>query len=277
MLQRIPPYRDPLVQLLADALIRGLEIYRKNATSDVLVEFECRLGTYSASRHNFTHPFATNTQTPAVLDTAASAAPFHFFSGVSQATFHALHEKLKKTAPAACVPSRSTATLFVHTAGTQRLEYAMNASCSEGQLLSGSEKERLFVHDVRCPAWAADFRVCVSRETRIPVKTWDLSTWQLFTPKVSRLRQRKSVRVGALLTVDLAVVRSFTDHSRIARPLGQQLQLPLISAPYLSHDVELEVNLEALHREVRRTRLVESTVWHTAQDVLKLIQFLTVK
>ncbi|RHW71371.1 mRNA capping enzyme [Trypanosoma brucei equiperdum] len=153
----------------------------------------------------------------------------------------------------------------------------MNASCSEGQLLSGSEKERLFVHDVRCPAWAADFRVCVSRETRIPVKTWDLSTWQLFTPKVSRLRHRKSVRVGALLTVDLAVVRSFTDHSRIARPLGQQLQLPLISAPYLSHDVELEVNLEALHREVRRTRLVESTVWHTAQDVLKLIQFLTVK
>nr|CCC91536.1 conserved hypothetical protein [Trypanosoma congolense IL3000] len=277
MLHRLQPYRDPLVQVIADALAKALEAHRKSATSETSIEFECRLGTYSAARHSFTHPFSTHTNTPAVLQEGPTALPFFFFSGVSQPTFYALHDELKKASTGRGVPPRSTVTLSVHTVGALRAEYAMNDQCNEGVLQSVTEKERIFAHNVRCPTWAADFRLSVSREKRVCIDNWTSDKWEHVIPKISRLRQRKSVSVSPLFTIDLSVVRSFTDHSRFVNPLGPRLQVPLVSAPYLSYDVELEVKIDALKREVHRTRLLDSTAWRTAENVLTLLQFMTVK
>ncbi|KAH8614239.1 putative mRNA capping enzyme beta chain [Trypanosoma vivax] len=281
MLQRIPVYRDPLVELVADALKRALVLYRSTYSnsprSATYIEFECRLGTYSPSRHNCTQVFHTRTTTPAVLDVSPTAAPFFFFAGVAPSTFKELHNAMKRISPPGAMPPKSSITLSVRTSGQERLEYAMNPECSDGHLIAISEKERLFTHDVRCPAWAADFRLCVSRERTTAIDAWDPSKWKEFTPKVSRLRQRKSVRVSPLLNADLSVVRSFTDHTHFEKPWGPQLRVPLVSAPHVSYDVELEVNMAVLHREVRRTRLLDSTVLHTAKEVLAFLQFMAMK
>ncbi|KEG09952.1 hypothetical protein DQ04_04391020 [Trypanosoma grayi] len=274
MLHRIPAYRDPLAEVLSDALKRALVVYRREMAAGVSVEFECRLGTFSASRHTYTHPLPTHTATPALLE-AQPTAPFFFFAGVAQPTFVALHEALK--AVSVSVPPRSTTVLSVRTAGTERLEYSMNEECNSGSLLAAVEKERVFSHDVRCPSWAADFRVSVSRERVLDAQAWGPAKWEAFTPNVSRLRQRKSVRVTPLLAVDIAMVRSFTDHSRFSRPWGAEVRVPYISAPQVSFDVELEIDMPALHRAVKQTRLLDATAWHTAQDALRVLQFLTVK
>lgn len=274
MLHRIPAYRDPLTQVLSDALKRALSVYRREMAAGVSVEFECRLGTFSASRHNYTNPFSTHTLTPALLD-EQSTTPFFFFVGVAQPTFIALHDTLKSIK--ASLPPRSSTVLSVRTTGKERLEYAMNEACNSGRLLTIVEKERVFSHDVRCPGWAADFRVSVSREKLIDAATWGPAKWEAFMPSVSRLRQRKSVRVNPLLSVDMAMVRSFVDHSRFARPWSPELRVPFVSAPDVSFDVELEVDMPALHRIVKQTRLLDSTVEKTAQDTLTVLQFLAAK
>ncbi|RNE98296.1 hypothetical protein TraAM80_08941 [Trypanosoma rangeli] len=274
MLHRIPPYRDPLQQVLSDALRRALELYRREASAGVSVEFECRLGTFSASRHTYAHPFPTHTCTPAVLD-GHSATPFFFFAGVAQPTFTALHDALKTLG--ASMPPRSSTMLSVRATGKDRLEYAMNEACNRGRLLAITEKERVFFHDVRCPGWGADFRVSVSREQTLDAATWNPARWEAFTPSVSRLRQRKSVQIDPLFSVDMAMVRSFTDHSRFVQPWSPELQVPFISAPRVSFDVEVEVNIPALHRMVKQTGLVDSTPQRTALDLLMLLQFLAEK
>ncbi|EAN85462.1 hypothetical protein C3747_101g90 [Trypanosoma cruzi] len=274
MLHRIPAYRDPLLQVLSDALKRALDFYRREMSAGMSVEFECRLGTFSASKHTYAHPFPTHTLTPALLD-GQSTTPFFFFAGVAQPSFIAAHETLKTIG--ASMPPRSSTVLSVRTVGKDRLEYAMNEACNSGHLLTIVEKERIFSHDVRCPGWGADFRVSVSREKTIDRETWNQAKWESFTPNISRLRQRKSVRIDPFLSVDMAMVRSFTDHSRFVRPWSPELQVPFISAPHVSFDVELEVNMPALHRVVKQTRLVESTLGRTALDLLTVLQFLAAK
>ncbi|RNF15000.1 uncharacterized protein Tco025E_05658 [Trypanosoma conorhini] len=274
MLQRIPAYRDPLLQVLSDALRRALDLYRREMSAGVSVEFECRLGTFSASRHTYAHPFPTHTLTPAVLD-GQSTTPFFFFAGVAQPSFTALHDALK--AVGAAMPPRSSTVLSVRTTGKHRLEYAMNEACNRGRLLAITEKERVFFHDVRCPGWGADFRVSVSREQTLDAATWTPAQWESFAPSVSRLRQRKSLHVAPLLSLDMAMVRSFTDHSRFARPWSAELQVPFVSAPRVSFDVEVEVDMPALRRAVRQTRLVDSTLERTALDLLTVLQFLAEK
>ncbi|KAH9597823.1 mRNA triphosphatase Cet1-like [Trypanosoma melophagium] len=275
MLQRIPAYRDPLVQVLSDALKRALDVYRREMSAGVSVEFECRLGTFSTSRHTYTHSFPTHTTTPALLE-VQSITPFFFFAGVAQPTFQALHTALKTTAGVS-MPARSTTVLSVRTAGKTRLEYAMNATCNTGRLIAVVEKERILSNDIRCPRWASDFRVSVSREKCIHADAWGKSQWATFTPSVSRLRQRKTIRISPILSLDIAMVRSFTDHTRFAVPWSPELRVPFISAPQVSYDVELEVNLPLLYRTVKKTRLLDSTVERTSQDVLAMLQFLTLK
>ena len=266
----IQQWKDPLVAGVQQFLQRAVQRHRSLPSQRKLhVECECRLGSLCGNRQG------TSTARLPITTAAAVSTNGHFF--FSTALSHTTLRHVDTVLRGHVLVPTSTKSMWVTTSCGTRLTYAIReeklsslVSNYRAVFQQAATKEKVEAVDVFLPGKGCDFRLVLSEE--VPVE-WPHEKFKEMTPIMTRLRQRKSVRLRALpaFTIELSVVQSVKNHRQFVTRWDTVVKLPRQFPFQEECSVEVEVDLHRLLCAERRSR---SGFEDSAVDLLSLINTL---